>query len=258
MARCPDIPFDQGSESQGSLNPSAVILHRTYGSWNGDYSVGVGTGREGIGFHFLVGKADGNVVQFYDTKTKCSHAKGANSWSVGIEFEGKNEEALTENQIHWGGHIVRWLSGDVGIPLTAYYDGPRKGQSSEYRGHRTVADSDHSDYITKSDFDKMVMGADIPEEEESDNMQMIPEYADGSLHYFYVADGGALYHAWWARKAPFGRQSERLFVDVGDCDGQPSVCVDKADNKIHVICDRKGSNPPIHAFYKPGDPWGKD
>ena len=103
-----------------------------------------------------MGKAEGNWVQFYDTRVKCSHAKGANSWSVGIEFEGTNEQALTPWQVDAGGRIVRWLSGDIGIPLSAYYDGPRKGQSSEYRGHRTVADSDHSDYITRADYDKMV------------------------------------------------------------------------------------------------------
>jgi hypothetical protein len=257
MAKMPGIPFDQGSESQGSLNPTAVILHRTYGSWNGDYSVGVGTGREGIGFHFLIGKAEGNWVQFYDTRTKCSHAKGANSWSVGIEFEGKNEEALTDWQIEAGGQVVRWLSGDVGIPLTAYYDGARKGQSAEYRGHRTVADSDHTDYITKSDFDKMAGGIPAALEEEGDSMQLIPEYADSALHYFYVADGGALYHAWWPRKAPFGLHSERL-GDDDDFDGQPSVTVDKADDKIHVVCDRKAAKPPSHFFYTPGKPWGVD
>ena len=252
----PDIPYDQGSESQGALNPTAVILHRTYGSWNGDYSVGVGTGRPGIGFHFLVGKEAGQWVQFYDTRTKCSHAKGANSWSVGIEFTGKNEEALTAWQLEAGGKIVRWLSGDVGIPLDAYYDGPRKGQSSEYRGHRTVADSDHTDYITREDFDKMAGG--VPAElEEADNMQLIPEYVDGALHFFYVADGGALWHAWYPRAKPFGRHAERL-GEHDDHDGQPSVAVDKADNKIHVVCDRKGSEPPAHFFTSPGQPWGED
>jgi hypothetical protein len=241
------------------LNPTAVILHRTYGSWNGDYSVGVGTGREGIGFHFLVGKNSGNWVQFYDTRTKCSHAKGANSWSVGIEFEGKNEEPLTDWQIEAGGKVVRWLSGDIPISLDAYYDGPRKGQSSEYRGHRTVADSDHGDYITRSDFDKMALGGAPPLPEELDHMQIIPEYVDSALHYFYVADGGALYHAWWPRGGNvFGRHAERLAEDIGDFDGQPSVTVDKTDNKIHVVCDRAGANPPAHLFSAPGTPWGID
>lgn len=99
-----------------------------------------------------------------------------------------------------------------------------------------------------------------PPEEESDDMQMIPKYApDGAVHYFYVADGGALYHAWWGRKAPYGRNAERLAKDISDFDGQPSVTVDTStDNKIHVVCDRKGSNPPLHAFYKPGVGWGYD
>lgn len=261
MAKMPGIPFDQGSEAQGSLNPTAVILHRTYGSWAGDYSVGVGTGRPGIGFHFLVGKAHGRWVQFYDTRTKCSHAAGANSWSVGIEFEGRNEEQLTPWQVDAGGQIVRWLSGDVGVPLDAYYDGPRKGQSREFRGHRTVADSDHSDYITKPDFDKMARGG-VPElPQEDDSMQIIPEYVDGALHFFYVArpsvEGGSLWHAWWPRSAPFGLHSERL-GDDDDYDGLPSVTVDKSDNKIHVVCDRAGASPPAHWFKTPATVWGCD
>jgi hypothetical protein len=265
MAKMPGIPFDQGSEAQGSLSPTAVILHRTYGSWAGDYSVGVGTGRPGIGFHFLVGKQPGNWVQFYDTRTKCSHAAGANSWSVGIEFEGKNEQPLTDWQIDAGGQIVRWLAGDVGIPLDAFYHGARKGQSREFRGHSTVADSDHTDYITRSDFDKMVAGA-VPElDEEGDNMQMIPEYADGAVHFFYVArpstEGGTLWHAWWPRTGPaFGMHSERLGEgdDHDVYDGIPSVCVDKTDNKIHVVCDRTGSNPPAHWFKTPDTRWSAD
>lgn len=251
MGRCPGIPFDQGSESQGSLNATAVILHRTYGSWNGDYSVGVGTGRPGIGFHFLVGKADGRVVQFYDSNTKCSHAKGANSWSVGIEFEGKNEEPLTANQINFGGQIIRWLSGDIPVPLANYYDGGRKGQSNEFRGHRTVADSDHSDYITKADYDKMVAGA--PPLEEPDTMQLIPDF-NGQLHYFYVADGGTLWHAFWGHKAPFGRVAEQL-GNLSDHDGQPSATV--RSGTLHVVCDRKGANGPHH-WFNDGKKWGQD
>lgn len=253
MGRCPGVPFDPGMWPQGGLSASAVILHRTYGSWGGDYSVGKGTGREGIGFHFLVGRDDGNVMQFYDTATKCSHASGANSWSVGIEFEGTNDEPLTENQLYWGGEIIRWLTGDVGLSLAAYYDGPRKGESEEYRGHRTVEGSDHGDYITRSDYDKMIAGGD-PLAEEEDTMQLIPEFA-GQLHYFYVGDGGDLWHAWWGHSEPFGRQAERI-GELADYDGQPSACV--IDDTLHVVCDRQGSEPPAHHFMTAGVPWGTD
>ena len=80
-----------GPPPGGLLVPTAVVLHRTYGSWAGDFAVGK-NGRSGqpIGFHFLVGK-DGRAVQFYDTNTVCNHAKGANMWSIGVEFEGRNE-----------------------------------------------------------------------------------------------------------------------------------------------------------------------
>lgn len=98
---------------------------------------------------------------------------------------------------------------------------------------------------------------------EEESMQLIRQYADGALHYFYVADGGALYHAWWPRKEPFGRKTEDLGKLVGlgstDFDGQPSVVVDDATtNVIHVVCDRTGSNPPAHLFYVPKLGWASD
>jgi hypothetical protein len=97
---------------------------------------------------------------------------------------------------------------------------------------------------------------------EDDNMQLIAKYPpDGAVHYFYVADGGTLWHAWWNRKEPFGRQAEDLSakVKLADFDGQPSVTVDATtDNKIHVVCDRRGSNPPAHLFFTPGNSWAAD
>lgn len=34
--RVPGVPFDQGNHPQGNLNPTAVVVHRTYGTLNGD------------------------------------------------------------------------------------------------------------------------------------------------------------------------------------------------------------------------------
>lgn len=102
-----------------------------------------------------------------------------------------------------------------------------------------------------------------PPPDEDDNMQLIPKYApDNALHYFYVADGGDLYHAWWPRSGDLGRKAENLgakFDMGGTFDGQPSVTVDEAtSNTIHVVCDRKGSSPPAHFFYAPGKSWTAD
>jgi N-acetylmuramoyl-L-alanine amidase len=266
MAKMPGIPFDQGSESQGSLNPTAVILHRTYGSWNGDYSVGVGTGRPGIGFHFLVGKESGQWVQFYDTRTKCSHCAGANSWAVGIEFTGKNEEQLTAWQVQAGGEIVRWLSGDVGVPLDAYYDGPRKGQSREYRGHRTVADSDHTDYITRADFDKMTGGEEAELMAAADdiiaavNTHTSQENAwqaqsrrtqlmFGQAHRWEITPDGKLRHQWHDPTANGGRGSwyAETWADNCNPEGTPDVVPDYR-NQLHVFAPHEDHDKLVHVF----------
>jgi hypothetical protein len=100
--KVPGIPFDPGKHPQGPLAPTAIVLHRTYGAFGKDgyrsaYAIGKnGRGGTGIGFHFLIGKNAGQVVQFYDTAVEAAHAKGANSWSVGIEFDGVNEDVLTD------------------------------------------------------------------------------------------------------------------------------------------------------------------
>jgi N-acetylmuramoyl-L-alanine amidase len=266
MARMPGIPFDQGSEAQGSLSPTAVILHRTYGSWNGDYSVGVGTGRPGIGFHFLVGKQSGNWVQFYDTRTKCSHCAGANSWSVGIEFEGKNEEQLTPWQIQAGGEIIRWLSADVPIPLDAYYDGPRKGQSREFRGHRTVEGSDHGDYVTRADFDKMTNNEEAElmaaaddiiagVNAHTDNANAVQGQASRVLlafaqaHRFEVDPDGRLRHQWHDPTANGGRGGwfAETWAEGADPSSRPDV-LPNYRNQMHVFVAAADPAKLVHAF----------
>jgi len=98
----PGIPHDP-TATYGGLAPIALVDHRTYGGWGGDYSVGKGA-RGKIGFQFLVGKEFGQWVQFADTSRLCYHAAGANSWSAGIEVTGVNEDEFTD----WQDHSMGW------------------------------------------------------------------------------------------------------------------------------------------------------
>jgi hypothetical protein len=153
--RVDGVPYDQGRNINGSVTPTAIVLHRTYGSWPGDYNVGK-NGRSdspGIGFHFLVGKASRRWVQFYDTSQKTGHAKGANSWSVGIEFEGRNEESLTDWQVAAAATIIAAVSDTHRIPRT-YYDGPRAVVSG-CLAHASVPGSDHTDRISREDWNRI-------------------------------------------------------------------------------------------------------
>lgn len=200
MPWMPNIPHDPGEYPLGSLSPTAVVLHRTIGSWPGDYGVGK-HGRDGepIGFHFLIGRDYLQIVQFYSTETKCAHAAGANSWSVGIEFSGQNSDVqpLSDWQIAAGGDVLRWITATHGIPLT-YYDGPRVTSWSGVLNHRNVAypadrKFEHHDFVTAEDYGRMVAakpsGSPIPPPPipfEEDDVAQIIDHGRGLTLY----DGG--------------------------------------------------------------------
>jgi hypothetical protein len=99
----PDVPQDPGDG--GILRPIAVrtvTLHRTIGTWPGDFSVGKHRNHNQGTFQFLIGQAPGQWVQFYAVNTFCSHAAGSNEVGPGIEISGQN-----------GGLLHGWLTFHV-------------------------------------------------------------------------------------------------------------------------------------------------
>lgn len=150
------VPFVQGKHPRSKLTPTAVVVHRTYGKWAGDYAIGL-NGRSGqpIGFHFLIGKAEGRWVQFYDTSTICNHAAGANSWAIGIEFEGRNEEPLTDWQIRAARWIITACCNAHNIPKTYTNTGARR-RVAGVLPHSLVPGSTHTDYLTRADWDRIM------------------------------------------------------------------------------------------------------
>lgn len=176
--RVPGIPFDDGLHPQGVLVPSAIVLHRTYGvlgkdTYKGAYSIGKnGRGGVGIGFHFLVGKNEGQVVQFYDTSTGAAHAKGANSWSVGIEFDGVNEDPLTDWQVAQAAKIIAAACDAHRIPRTYTTSGQRR-RIAGCLPHSLVPGSDHGDLVTVDDWNRIAArwtGAPTPISPQEDVM----------------------------------------------------------------------------------------
>lgn len=158
--RVPGVPFDAGRHPQGPLTPTSIVLHRTYGAkgkdtYKGAYSIGKnGRDGQGIGFHFLIGKNEGQVVQFYDTTTAAAHAKGANSWSVGVEFDGVNEDELTDWQVTQGALIVAAVCDAHHIPRTYTTAGPRR-RLNGCIPHALVPGSDHTDLVTVADWQRI-------------------------------------------------------------------------------------------------------
>lgn len=154
--RCPDVPFDPGPSHGGQI-PTEVICHRTYGAYPGDYGVGKGS-RGSISFHFLVGKHDGEWVQFVDTEQVAYHAKGDNVGTIGIEVTGTDADVMTDWQVRALGHICKWISDAHGIPLVKYQGG-RTSTFHGWRDHADVAGSDHTDHWTDNDWIRIVAAA---------------------------------------------------------------------------------------------------
>lgn len=169
MGWMPGCPQDPGV-FHGDLKPIAIVLHRTYGAWGGDYSVG----KQGI-FHFLLGKDEGNWVQFAPTEVVQYHCNGANFKAVGIEIEGTNDDPLTSWQLARLGDVLDWLHAEHGIPLD-YLDPNSVAPASvhvndgNFRGvisHVSVATDDgsqqHTDEIPVSTFNAAVAAPTPPQ-----------------------------------------------------------------------------------------------
>lgn len=149
----------------GSINPTAVVLHRTIGSWPGDLSVGTHGGAPGyISFHFLIGQAPGEWTQFIGPDGEgvghlMNHAAGANDWAFGIEISGDQGEALTDWQVDRVAEILQWARDEWGIAPTKY-DGAqgRIGAWSGIIDHRHIAAPAglaHSDGLDDEDWNRI-------------------------------------------------------------------------------------------------------
>lgn len=246
----------------GTLKPVAAIAHRTYGRYAGDMSVMTG-GRPGIAFHLYVTK-DGRVFQAADTTAKCSHAKGANSWSVGIEVESlNNDDPMTIRQMQALGLLCGWLSKTHGIPLE-YDPGPvRKGERPGFLAHASIAGSDHGDKWTLDEWAQIKKvavggaGEDRPtpvttEDPQGDDgtMAMI-KYGDNQLHSFDVDDHN-LWHRWFDPKV--NRWIAEVLAGPKAAD---SLNRDQVDNLL-VSCVKYGEQLHVtagqtHAWFDPAN-----
>ncbi len=160
MAVMPGITLDlvAGPKNGQIINPIAVVLHRTssgipnFNDWAGAYSVG----KNGVGFHFLVGAVDGQWVQLYDSTWMAWHVGEENPYSIGIEICGNPGEPMTPWQISAATRIVQWCASTHGIPLDRYSGGPHTSMPGTFHGfidHRSIIQSqEHQDYWNDADW----------------------------------------------------------------------------------------------------------
>lgn len=135
-----------------ALNPSGVTLHRTYGFWVGDQHTLL-KGRV-PSTHFLVGKESGQWLQMVSARHLANHSNGSNSWSIGIEFSGKNEEPLTQWQLISLSKLIKWTNETFNIPRALYPSpGKRVSHFNGWISHGDILSTKpHTDRVTMFDW----------------------------------------------------------------------------------------------------------
>ncbi len=163
--------------SRPTFAAKGIVLHRTAGHFDtGDYAVGKwgnyrGRSHKGssLGYHFLIGKNDGEVIQFCSIKRHVAHVRKWSRSYVGIEFSGdigqyrdgyKHGEDLTTWQINTGVKVIKWITKQLNIPRVEVTH-----QSSMFKlntvfnglvGHRDLSGNTHADSPNKGDWKKIM------------------------------------------------------------------------------------------------------
>ena len=100
-----------GSLKNRTSTKRIILHHAESKSCTADdiHSWHLANGWAGIGYHFFVGK-DGSIYRGRPENTVGSHAKGSNSDSIGICFEGSYmTETMGQTQINAGRELVSYL-----------------------------------------------------------------------------------------------------------------------------------------------------
>ena len=163
--------------SRPTLNPVGIVLHRTAGYFKtGDYKAGkYGNPRgssapwKSVGFHFLVGKELGEIIQFCSINKHVSHVKKWAASYVGIEISGDvgqykdgliHGEPMTDWQLETVAKIVDWISKEKNIPLVRINHKKQMFQESKaFHGllsHRDLDGNDHADSPNNADWKELM------------------------------------------------------------------------------------------------------
>ncbi len=171
MAWIPGVPTTDANIHGYRTSRPMAVCHRTYGGWGGDYSVIQSGGLA----HLLVGKEEGQWVQFGPTEALMYHCNGAND-GYGIEMTGVNEDDFTDWQVRCLRYIVPWLSQNIGVPMTYSDQGWINGHTYVgFHSHNGILTDDgssqHTNLWKMSDWAKVVQGAPTGSVEEDDDVK---------------------------------------------------------------------------------------
>lgn len=157
------------------MQPKGIVLHRTTGYFStGDYAVGKwgnswGPKKKGkmLGFHFLVGKNKGELIQFVPINKRVNHVKAYSSSYIGIEISGDVKqyrdgrlygEPMTEWQKQTVLEIIRYCCETKNIPTRFCQHVKKMHTMGVYRGivgHRDLKLNDHADSPNVQDWEEM-------------------------------------------------------------------------------------------------------
>lgn len=220
----PGIPQDPGSNPRGGFSPIGVVKHETFGGWNGDYSVGVGNADDVIGFHFLIGKNEGQWVQFYSIFTKCNHAAGGNSYYVGIEVTGSNDE-MTDWQRRASKAVCSFIMDEGSMP-GVHATGGRQGAFNGFINHLQVLGSDHDDYWHEDDANYATSGGAVT----------VSDDGDDELTEDQAAKLEAIFNRTENMERFYNDLASGVFVDLrGYLDTGPADKITATDNRTHNL-----------------------
>lgn len=153
----PKVNVDRRSSGNvhGSLRPKVIVLHSTESHDRPGTSDVSGVlkfledHRESLGIHWVVDQ-EGNVGQGANLNQMVYHAKGANSFSVGIEqigfahsTEWKRKDRLA--QLDKVAKLLAYMHKELGIPL-------KRSTTHGIALHRDFPAGDHSDPGTASEY----------------------------------------------------------------------------------------------------------
>lgn len=127
--RKPTIQSDRRKQgnTHGKIDPKVIILHSTESHDRPGITDVAGVQiylentEDQLGIHFVVDKV-GNVGQSANTNDLVYHARGANSFAIGIEMIGFAKFSLKQwylrrKQLHKVAKLLAWASKKHGIPL---------------------------------------------------------------------------------------------------------------------------------------------
>ncbi len=158
----------------------AVVYHSVEGSLAS--ALNVLNGARESSWH-LTNPKTGKMLQHYPIGKLCWHAKGGNSWSPGVENEGRAGQPLTESQVQNLADFSRWLVTESWLPRLT-----RGGSAQTLWEHNEVGRQARPSYVTACPSDRIPWAEIIRRAEEEEDMSKLRMYTYKGTTNIFLTD----------------------------------------------------------------------